>query len=107
MRGVRQARARVARAGYTVTAARQHELDPGTLGVIARTAARWRESPERGFSMALGRIGDPGDPDYLLLQCRDRDYQLRAVLGFVPWGRDGLSLDLMARDRQADNGLTE
>jgi lysyl-tRNA synthetase class 2 len=107
MRGVRQARARVARAGYTVTAARQRELDPATLDAIARAAARWRTSPERGFSMALGRIGDPGDPDYLLLQCHDRDNRLRAVLGFVPWGREGLSLDLMARDRQADNGLTE
>jgi lysyl-tRNA synthetase class 2 len=107
MRGVRQAHARVARAGYTATAARQRELDPGTLSVIAHAAARWRGSPERGFSMALGRIGHPGDPDYLIVQCRDQEGQLRAVLGFVPWGREGLSLDLMVRDRQADNGLIE
>jgi lysyl-tRNA synthetase, class II len=108
MRAVRQAHARVARAGYTVTAARQHQLDPGTLGLIARAAGRWRGgSRERGFSMALGRIGHPGDPDYLLLRCHDRDNQLRAVLGFAPWGRWGLSLDLMSRDRQADNGLIE
>ena len=32
---------------------------------------------------------------------------LRALLSFVPWGRDGLSLDLMRRDRDADNGLIE
>jgi lysyl-tRNA synthetase class 2 len=107
VRGVRQAHARAGQAGYTATAARQRELDPGALAGIARAAARWRESPERGFSMALGRIGHPGDPDYLLVQCRDRDGQLRAVLGFAPWGREGLSLDLMARDREADNGLIE
>jgi lysyl-tRNA synthetase class 2 len=26
---------------------------------------------------------------------------------FVPWGRTGLSLDLMRRDPSADNGLVE
>jgi len=33
--------------------------------------------------------------------------QLRGVLQFVPWGSNGLSLDLMRGDRTADNGLTE
>ena len=33
--------------------------------------------------------------------------ELRAVLSFVPWGRNGLSLDLMRRDRDSDNGLVE
>lgn len=108
MRGVRQAHARVTRAGCTVTAVRQRQLDPGTLGLIARSAARWRDgSAERGFSMALGRIGDAADPDYLMLQCYDQDGRLRAVLGFAPWGPWGLSLDLMIRDRQAGNGLIE
>jgi lysyl-tRNA synthetase, class II len=108
MRAVRQAHARVARAGYVATAVRQGELDPGTLGLIDRAAASWRGgSRERGFSMALGRIGAAGDPDYLLLQCHDRDNRLRAVLGFAPWGTRGLSLDLMRRDRHADNGLFE
>ena len=46
-------------------------------------------------------------PDYLLLQCRDEDNRLRAVLGFAPWGEAGLSLDLMRRDPDADNGLFE
>jgi lysyl-tRNA synthetase class 2 len=31
----------------------------------------------------------------------------RALLSLVPWGRRGLSLDLMRRDRDADNGLIE
>src|SRR6185437_7293290 len=33
--------------------------------------------------------------------------QLRAVLHFVPWGTDGLSLDLMRRDRAAQPGLND
>jgi lysyl-tRNA synthetase class 2 len=32
---------------------------------------------------------------------------LRAVLSFVPWGPNGLSLDLMRRDRDAENGRME
>ncbi len=30
-----------------------------------------------------------------------------AVLGFVPWGRTGLSLDLMRRSRDSENGTVE
>ncbi len=32
---------------------------------------------------------------------------LRAILHFVPWGCDGLSLDLMRRDRTAQAGLND
>ena len=32
---------------------------------------------------------------------------LRAILHFVPWGTDGLSLDLMRRDRTAQPGLND
>ncbi|KAA9148527.1 DUF2156 domain-containing protein, partial [Amycolatopsis acidicola] len=32
---------------------------------------------------------------------------IRDRLQFVPWGEDGLSLDVMRRDRAADNGVNE
>lgn len=32
---------------------------------------------------------------------------MRAFLQFVPWGHDGMSLDVMRRDRTADAGVTE
>jgi lysyl-tRNA synthetase class 2 len=35
------------------------------------------------------------------------DGTLRAVLHFVPWGNDGLSLDLMRRDHTAQGGLND
>ncbi|GAA3418500.1 hypothetical protein [Streptosporangium vulgare] len=31
---------------------------------------------------------------------------IRAILHFVPWGTDGISLDLMRRDHEADPAST-
>ncbi len=65
--------------------------------------------------MALGRIGDPSDGDCVIATAHlpgsgteDSPYgDLKAVLHFVPWGRDGMSLELMRRDRSADPGMNE
>jgi lysyl-tRNA synthetase class 2 len=56
--------------------------------------------------MALGRLGDPDDDGCVLVSAH-KDGVLRAFLHFVPWGEDGISLDLMRRDRSADPGLNE
>ena len=67
----------------------------------------WRGAEvERGFSMALSRLGDPLDGNCVVATAHQGD-QLRGLLHFVPWGADGLSLDLMRRDRDAENGLNE
>ncbi|GAA0569706.1 phosphatidylglycerol lysyltransferase domain-containing protein [Paractinoplanes ferrugineus] len=108
MRAVRQAVNRMQRAGYTCAVARQQDLEPDELAAVANAAERFRDGGvERGFSMALSRLGHPGDGDCLLVMARDGEGQLRGVLQFVPWGTDGLSLDLMRGDRTAENGLTE
>jgi lysyl-tRNA synthetase, class II len=108
MRGVRQAVNRVQRAGYTCTAVRQRELPAANLAAVLHAADAFRDgSVERGFSMALSRLGDPRDGDCLLVLAHDTQAQLRGILQFVPWGTDGLSLDLMRGDRTAANGLTE
>ena len=108
MRGVRQAVNRITRAGYTCRVVRQRELTGEELREAARAAEAFRDGHlERGFAMALSRFGDPGDGGCLLALCRDADAQLRGVLQFVPWGDDGLSLDLMRADRGAGNGVTE
>ena len=74
---------------------------------MIRQADSWRGSPtERGFSMALGRVGAPGDEDCVIATAT-KDGVLRAILHFVPWGPDGLSLDLMRRDRSAQPGLND
>jgi lysyl-tRNA synthetase class 2 len=166
MRNVRQAVARVERAGYTAVARRVRDLGPEDIAEVKAQAKAWRGTEtERGFSMALGRLGDPADGDCVLVLAyetpsapatatagtadegappltskskrktgakaaaaaatADADQtqaappgaaepgdggqapRLRALLHFVPWGQDGLSLDAMMRDRSADNGLNE
>ncbi|WP_042437403.1 phosphatidylglycerol lysyltransferase domain-containing protein [Streptacidiphilus albus] len=108
MRTVRQAHNKVKRAGYSVTLRRHAEIGEEEMETLLLRADQWRDGQtERGFSMALGRLGDPGDGQCAMLECRDAQGELRALLSFVPWGAQGLSLDLMRRDRDSDNGLLE
>lgn len=107
MRGVRQACTRVERAGYECTVRRVDALTDAELAELRSSAAAWRgDAVERGFSMALSRLGDPADRCCAVVTAH-RDGTLAGLLHFVPWGPDGLSLDLMRRDRSADNGLNE
>ncbi|MET9621402.1 phosphatidylglycerol lysyltransferase domain-containing protein [Streptomyces sp. NPDC006464] len=108
MRTVRQAFNRVKRAGYEVRIRRHEEIPTDEMDELLRKADDWRDgATERGFSMALGRLGDPRDGRCVMLECTDDEGRLRAVLSFVPWGPKGLSLDLMRRDRDSENGLME
>ncbi|MEZ0066204.1 lysyl-tRNA synthetase class 2 [Streptacidiphilus sp. MAP12-20] len=108
MRGVRQAHKRVGRAGYTVAVRRHGSIGEEEMEAMLVHADQWRDgATERGWSMALGRLGDPDDGQCVMLECRDGEGRLRALLSFVPWGEHGLSLDLMRRDRDSDNGLME
>ena len=108
MRSVRQAYNRVKRAGYEVRIRRHEDIPADEMRELLRRADEWRDGEtERGFSMALGRLGDPADGRCVMLECSDAEGESRALLSFVPWGPKGLSLDLMRRDRDADNGLTE
>ncbi|MDC7339395.1 phosphatidylglycerol lysyltransferase domain-containing protein [Streptomyces lydicus] len=108
MRTVRQAYNRIERAGYTVRIRRHEDIPAEEMDRLLRLADDWRDGEtERGFSMALGRLGDPGDGRCVMLECSDGNGELRAVLSFVPWGAKGLSLDLMRRDRNSENGLME
>lgn len=108
MRVVRQAHNRVRRAGYTVRIRRHEDIPADEMATLIERADSWRDgATERGFSMALGRLGDPADGRCVMLECRDANDTPRALLSFVPWGERGLSLDLMRRDRGCENGLME
>ncbi|MGH3390695.1 MAG: bifunctional lysylphosphatidylglycerol synthetase/lysine--tRNA ligase LysX, partial [Actinomadura sp.] len=107
-RQIRQAVRRVERAGYTVRIRRHGQIPPEEMDELIRRADQWREGEvERGFSMALGRLGDPTDGRCVMVEALDAQGEPRGLLSFVPWGRTGLSLDLMRRDRDAENGLNE
>src|SRR5580704_13705729 len=107
MRNVRQMVNRVAKAGYVAEIRRVGDIPRAELDRVIKVADSWRgSSTERGFSMALGRIGGPGDGDCVLMTATENGV-LRAILHFVPRGTDGLSLDLMRRDRTAQPGLND
>ncbi|MET9473444.1 phosphatidylglycerol lysyltransferase domain-containing protein [Streptomyces sp. NPDC002922] len=116
MRNVRQMVKRIERAGYETRVRRVRDIGETELARIRRAAADWRGTDtERGFSMALGRIGDPADGDCVIATAHKTDERtadspygdLKAVIHFVPWGTDGMSLELMRRDRSADPGMNE
>lgn len=108
MQPVRRAVNRVTRAGYTLRVARHEDLGDAELAEVAEVAERWiGEESERGFSMALGRIGDRSDGRCVAVLAHDADGRLRGVQSYVPWGAHGLSLDLMRRDPTSENGITE
>lgn len=116
MRNVRQMVKRIERSGYTCKVRRVRELSDAERDQVRQAADAWRGTDtERGFSMALGRFGDVEDGDCVVVTAhKEREDgvesplgDLRAVLHFVPWGKDGMSLELMRRDRSADPGLNE
>ncbi|UNM12699.1 bifunctional lysylphosphatidylglycerol synthetase/lysine--tRNA ligase LysX [Streptomyces formicae] len=132
MRVTRQAAHRVRRLGATTRIRRHSALSDAEMRRIIHRADAWRDTEtERGFSMALDRLGDSGDGDCLLVEAflpepgpdpglspgrgsgpgdadGDGEGRLVALLSFVPWGRDGISLDVMRRDRDnAPNGIME
>ena len=108
MRGVRQAEARLRRKGYSTDVVRLRDLPAERVATLMGLGDCWRDGQvERGFSMALGRFGDPRDCDVIVVTCTDSENVPRGLLGFVPWGCDGLSLDLMRRSDEADNGVIE
>jgi len=107
MRNVRQMVNRVAKNGYAAEARRVGDIPRQELARVIHEADNWRGTQvERGFSMALGRLGAPGDENCVLVTATENGV-LAAVLHFVPWGTDGLSLDLMRRDKTAQAGLND
>jgi lysyl-tRNA synthetase class 2 len=107
MRNVRQMVNRVAKNGYTAEVRRVGDIPRPELDQVIREADDWRGTTvERGFSMALGRLGAPGDENCVLVTAKENG-TLKAILHFVPWGTDGLSLDLMRRDKTAIGGLND
>ncbi|MFE1220366.1 bifunctional lysylphosphatidylglycerol synthetase/lysine--tRNA ligase LysX, partial [Streptomyces sp. NPDC058759] len=108
MRVTRQAVHRVRRTGAHCRIRRHSTLTEAEMEELIAKADAWRDTEtERGFSMALDRLGDPADGDCLFVEALGEDGELLALLSFVPWGRDGISLDLMRRDRGAPNGVME
>ncbi|PRC41323.1 lysine--tRNA ligase, partial [Mycobacterium sp. ITM-2017-0098] len=112
MRTVRQAVTRAKRSGVGMRFRRHRELTADEMTEVITRADAWRDTDdERGFSMALGRLGDPADGDCLLVEAvqnaEGKDPEVVAMLSLVPWGSNGVSLDLMRRAPHSPNGTIE
>ena len=107
MRPVRQAVNRARKQGVTVRIRRHRDVPGDEMAEAIRLADEWRDTEtERGFSMALGRLGDSLDGNCLLVEAQTHG-DVVALLSLVPWGTDGVSLDLMRRNPSAPNGVVE
>jgi lysyl-tRNA synthetase class 2 len=108
MRTVRQSVTRARRAGLTVRMRRHRDISGAEMAQVIRNADAWRDTEaERGFSMALGRLGDAADGDCLLVEAVQNETDVVAMLSLVPWGNNGVSLDLMRRAPTSPNGTIE
>jgi lysyl-tRNA synthetase class 2 len=106
-RNVRQMVNKAHKAGYETHTKKVSELTDDERLVLSELAQKWRKGRvERGFSMALGRFCDIQDPDAVITWA-SVDGVHKALLQFVPWGNDGLSLDLMRREESNVSGVNE
>ncbi len=89
---------------------RETDASPQLCAQLNEIRARWRgKSPERGFTMELGGGVRGENPDFLLAVATGVDGRPLGFLRLVPcFGEEpGWSLDLMQRDPDAPNGMTE
>ena len=93
-------------AGYTVVVRRQREVPPQEWARLRQLADAWRRRG-RTSGVRLGRFGDPADPQCVVAECRDRHDRICALLTFVPWGPDGLTLALLRHDRESGSGTVD
>ncbi|VEI13979.1 Lysylphosphatidylglycerol biosynthesis bifunctional protein LysX [Trueperella bialowiezensis] len=110
---VERAVRRLERLGYTLHIRRHGSIPQAELDRLSELADEWlHDADERGFSMALGRLGDPADTECIMVEARfPDDHELAGrtagLLSFVPWGATGASLDVMRRHPDAAPGVTE
>lgn len=108
MKPVRQAANRLRKHGVGVRIRRHRDIPAEEFPRIIARADAWRDTEtERGFSMALGRLGDALDGDCLLVEAVNPQDRVLGMLSLVPWGRTGVSLELMRRDPGGPNGVME
>jgi lysyl-tRNA synthetase class 2 len=107
LRNLRHSTGRLQRRGFDVSCRFVREIPEAEREQLRSLARAWRKGRvERGYSMALGRVCDAADPDSLVAVA-SLDERTCGFIQFVPWGRDGLSLDLMRRDASTASGVMD
>jgi lysyl-tRNA synthetase class 2 len=107
LKSVRQMVNKARKEGYETHTKRISDLTSDERNALSRYAQEWRRGgDERGFSMALGRFCDRQDPEAVISWATVGGRYI-ALLQFVPWGSNGLSLDLMRRASDSAPGINE
>jgi lysyl-tRNA synthetase class 2 len=109
IRKVRQAVARVERAGYEAVVTKLGDLGEEELSSLEALSERARQGePERGYSMALDSLRGDYLAESLVVIARGEDGTPGGFLHVVPcFGRDAMSLGFMRRDPATPNGVME
>jgi lysyl-tRNA synthetase class 2 len=106
-RNLRHAVNRLERGGFTTRVRRSAEIPAGERAELDHLSEAWRTgSVERGYSMALGRVCADEDPDCVIVTVHFEE-RVCGLLQFVPWGLDGLSLDVMRRESEMQSGVMD
>jgi lysyl-tRNA synthetase, class II len=108
-KSVRQSSHRVART-YHFEMIMETDASPELIRKLNDLSAKWRgKAPERGFTMTLSRDVEGVNPEFRLCVALDEDDQPGGFLRIVPMhgGTPGFTLDLMRRDPETPNGMTE
>lgn len=108
LRPVRDAVARLRKAGVTVRVRRHRDIGTAEFARLAVTAEQWRRTEsERGYALPLGRLGDRHDGDCLLVEAVDTGDQVLGMLSLVPWGPAGATLELLRRVPGSAEDITD
>jgi lysyl-tRNA synthetase class 2 len=102
-------------AGWRAVLRRQRDVAEEEWPRLAQLADAWRQhggrlralSGRRRADPGLGRLGDAADGDCVLAECLDRHGRVCALLVLVPWGPDGLTLDLLRWDRESGRAAAD
>jgi lysylphosphatidylglycerol synthetase-like protein (DUF2156 family) len=108
-KSIRQSSGRVERT-YTYEWMSETEASKELLKELNDISKLWRgKAPERGFTMTLNQDVEGTNPDFRLCIARDMDGKPGGFLRVVPiYGeRTGYTLDIMRRDPNTPNGMTE
>ena len=108
-KSMRQSVQRVART-YRFEMLPESDASPELEHQLNTLSHKWRgKAPERGFTMALSQDVAATNPDYQLCVAYDEHDQPGGFLRVVPIYGDepGATLDMMRRDPETPNGMTE
>jgi lysylphosphatidylglycerol synthetase-like protein (DUF2156 family) len=108
-KSIRQSSGRIART-YRFVWIAESDAGPELIAQLNEISRRWRgKAPERGFTMTLSQDIEGTNADFRLCIALDENDQPGGFLRVVPiFGDDpGYTLDLMRRDPETPNGMTE